>query len=551
MKKLSFAIMGLAIAGLMTFSSCKKPNSPIYNGGGELHTVTFTASTGDGSKTTVVGKDIFWKANDKINVNGTELTLDEGYGGQTSGQFTGDVEGDEYFATYLMDGNNGTQATYLVPSAQNYADLTDKLPMAAYTTTTSLNFKTMVNVLKLTIKPESGKSVKINSFKISSTKNLYGTTTAKKSGTDQVILYAPIGEGAGTEITVVNSAMTLSASTDYYVILPVFPTDDDLTLTFKGDEETDVMTKTITTVGATSPNNLFTTGDITVTYPAPPTPPEPDPIFFSVGFYNQGTKVYLNAVSIASSNMYWDGDSYEFRSDPFERAGEWVEDDVDLFMFNSDPATSRARTWSGSMPSIFYTNATATTPSSSFTIGGETGVWRLLSRAEWDFLTGETRNDALKTLNGLDRMCGFQKVNGQLGFVIFPDNYKNRGGGYPSAVLAGVGIVVTDDPETCGNTTTEWWNVLAGNGVVFLPLTGCRHGNGIGGTPGVTEITNQNTDGVYMTSNTIDDKANKFTFSLNPYQYGSWYHWTDESAANDAKGVRLVKNLADQPMPTK
>ena len=95
---------------------------------------------------------------------------------------------------------------------------------------------------------------------------------------------------------------------------------------------------------------------------------------------------------------------------------------------------------------MFFTNATAETAKSDFTVNGVTGKYRTLSKDEWGYLF------TTRTVNGGKGSGKSYSLNitygGKMGLVLYPDNYTG-------SVLSGT---VDSLPE----------------GVVFLPTAGFR-----------------------------------------------------------------------------
>lgn len=486
MKKLSFAIMGLAIAGLMTFSSCKKPVSPIYNGG--VNTVTFTATAGDGSKTIVNGTSITWNDGDQIVVNGTTLTLDEG-AGTNQGTFTGEVAGTNYLATYKMDGNNGTSASFTIPATQTNTNINNMLPMAAYSSDRTLQFNTMVNILKLSLTGADG--TKVNSFEITSSEVLSGTTNVTST------LSPSVPTGSGKTITVSPNTTVSATAKVYYVILPVFSADAELAIKFYGNNG-DAMTVKVNTNGATTPGHLFTKA-ITVAYP--------EYLYFTVN------KTTNKRVMFAETNLKWNGSNMIF-APSHAMENHWDENNVDLFCWNIDPEIARSLNGGTTFGDKLFTNV------AGFKVqGGTADYWRTLTTAEWGVIFD--RED-LATANGVNRMCGCMKLGGIKGFVIIPDNYKSFGNGPEVTIQAG--YIDADDSY---DATT--WAAMVAAGARFFPVTSCRNAAAI--NPDAMNF------GGYWAGDPVPDGAGRMYFS--PAGWGV----NTSNNLNEGKAIRLVHDL--------
>lgn len=94
--------------------------------------------------------------------------------------------------------------------------------------------------------------------------------------------------------------------------------------------------------------------------------------------------------------------------------------------------------------------------------GNEAGLWRTLTKAEWDYL--------LKTRTNAQYLWSPATVNGVKGIIILPDNYKK-----PASI--------TWTPKagdwTTNTYTIDEWKLMEDLGSVFLPASGNRNGSEI------------------------------------------------------------------------
>jgi len=251
MRKLSLAMMCLAIAGLMTMVSCRKPN--IFNG----KKLTFKATIdNNGAKTTLDGLDVKWSTDDAISINGGKFTL-KGTGGTTSGEFEG-IEVDKvdgnYFASYPYSNeegytNDGKSVKFNIDKdnqfyyANNYqgdVSFPITIPMVACVTDkdTQLQFKNMVNILKLNLTGcHTIKKIEIESD--NEKEYLNGVFTVESTTPT-----APNEAENGTKsITLnLNPSIVLDANIEktVYVMLPVFSSADN-TISFKFTTSQDIV----------------------------------------------------------------------------------------------------------------------------------------------------------------------------------------------------------------------------------------------------------------------------------------------------------------------
>ena len=117
--------------------------------------------------------------------------------------------------------------------------------------------------------------------------------------------------------------------------------------------------------------------------------------------------------------------------------------------------------------------------------GNQTGIWRVLTNTEWDYLLNN--RESANTLKGNATVCSVR------GYILLPDNWENTLPFTPNAT----------DYQT--NTYTEsQWEEMEAKGAVFLPCAGTRE---------VSTVNDLNAIGKYWTS--IKDAGDKaYTFSI-------------------------------------
>lgn len=106
-----------------------------------------------------------------------------------------------------------------------------------------------------------------------------------------------------------------------------------------------------------------------------------------------------------------------------------------------------------------------------YCIGGETSLWRTLSKDEWAYLLN------VNGTSGRSDDCRFAKANvyGVNGLVVFPDGYA----GTDSADgIAEMNSRTADFPET--PVTSATWLSMESAGCAFLPMTGMRTSSAVG-----------------------------------------------------------------------
>lgn len=89
--------------------------------------------------------------------------------------------------------------------------------------------------------------------------------------------------------------------------------------------------------------------------------------------------------------------------------------------------------------------------------GNRKGLWRVLSKAEWDYVYSERAN--------ADSLHAYATLEGIPGLVLFPDDWTT-----PESVFVLMHSLVKDNTFDAAQ-----WTILEENGAVFLPFAGCRH----------------------------------------------------------------------------
>ncbi len=119
--------------------------------------------------------------------------------------------------------------------------------------------------------------------------------------------------------------------------------------------------------------------------------------------------------------------------------------------------------------------------------GNETGLWRTLSQAEWEYLIAERADASSK--------YGVGVVDGINGFILLPDNWVN-----PTSIPFTSGIGSNRSIEEYANINSysiEQWKEMEAAGAIFLPAAGQNNLSGlefinVGGYYWSTTITNGN-----------------------------------------------------------
>ena len=451
MKRFSMAMTWLALAGLMTTVSCRKPVVGFTNG--EARTVTISAVTesGNGSKTAIDGLNVNWSVGDQIRMNAESvLTLKEG-AGTTEGVFEGPVTGDgPYRIGYPADATTYSGTTLKLSILAEWTYDTEKqiVPMVAVTNSVEggLQFHNAVNMLKMQLKGDGTAASKLKSIVLTSTtSNLNGKINVTFNG--ETPEFAAIADGDGVSKTMtVNFGeeglqLTTDATTDVYIPLAKI-NGGDLTVRFNCANGKHMERKVTVTEKFNAVNNMLSAPELTVD-----TKPK-----FSV---SAETKV-----EFAPGNLYWDGTESKFKFEANQwsttpaSSGTWDANHVSHFFWSKTATVTYAGSYKdndASTDDVFFTEA------EGFHVGNETG-WRTLSKAEWSYLIGESipgRSASLRKWSAVTFGESGPTVNG---LIIMPDGWEGT-------------LTATTDYTT--------WQSLESSGAVFLPAAGFRSGTGM------------------------------------------------------------------------
>lgn len=199
--------------------------------------------------------------------------------------------------------------------------------------------------------------------------------------------------------------------------------------------------------------------------------------FYTTGNDAEAVKIEPAKFAIASNkyvyfskgNMYYDGDSFEFEAEQYNCATSWSSEHVNHFFWSDKQNVAVAESYDDSgitETTCFFTNersGSVVVPNSEFTVGGETGVWRVLTRPETDYLINNRSGKSFAKAN----------VNGRKGLLLFPDGYNGTTEGN------GIATVNTEGADfPADGMTTDAFKLLERKGVVFLPCAGNRNDGG-------------------------------------------------------------------------
>lgn len=420
MKKIIITLA--AIAAAFTFASCEKDNT--IKEESNTKTVLY-ASTADAAltKAELSGNDtdgyqVLWETGDILKIlNSTEYfddyELTDG-AGTTEGTFeclwplTAGVTYDAYYPeNYIVSIYNSSTYMYdYMPDwvwNQSYVEGTIKdLPMSAqftvdmYGKPSALKFKNEGGILRLKVKNEEGASLK--SITISSGDELTSVVdNTNKSivldcGTSGVAL-----SSTGTEFLIAMPAGEYSAAK--FQIL--FTSTDGKTKTMKMASKPMVITR-----------SQITAATLSVSFAQQASNALP----YAFEINSNGDKVVFS-----KGNLYWDGDSFEFEDDQLS-----VSSSVTQFFYSNSASVAVASSYSDASAAsddVLFTNATETTANPNFTVAGETGKWRVLSKEECVYLKNKYK-------------VAYVRIEGNGAMILFPTGVTVPTGINPSGMNA-------------------------------------------------------------------------------------------------------------------
>ena len=470
MKKIIIAMA--AIAAAFTMASCNKEQliEPEKNAAPIEGNCIVTASTENNlTKTSLEGDDengydVVWSDGDTFILSGNTFTLTKG-AGTASGTFQGNVPAmNAWHTAYYPASYDGSNW----PVKQSYTERNITYsPMKAnvYCMNKEISggkveFKNVGGILRLTVKG----TAKVTSITVY-TDSIPNITLDCGDGVDL----------NNTDGTVFHIAMPLGTYTGTSIL---FTTSDSrhCVKTLKADKPLVITRSKISPasirIDKWSSNSQAPDGALAET--------------FTVSA--DGKKVFFS-----KGNLYWDGSVYGFENNQYDYS---VAGHQSSFFWSNTAAYARGSEWNldTNAPIAFFTNADEVTANAGFTANGQTGLWRTLSKDEWDYL--------IKRENGI----GEATINGVKGVIIFPDEYAGQTDG------------LTSIPEGC----------------VFLPA---------GEDDDVISL--------YWSSTPRLDLSSSIPAAAGlRYVVGAWPPSVVADGMPEKNTVRLVTDVPDSPTPT-
>ena len=464
--------MVMAFALLLT--QCRKPEVkfPTPSAADEGTTVSMTVTAGPGSKTDITAAGaIKWSEGDKLYVgfdgkyvgcleiksgvgtptgwfSGT-LTLDENVTGEQTFHFfylgstertleVGATEATVSFASQNIYNNGGNLKN---ASAQHvgYGSASGTVKDGVVT---GINVTLVSKVALARFSFKKGGTGYSNALTLKGN-NIYNSMTVDFNGT---LTGTKTGDG---KINLTNT----TSSEKYVMLVPVGTGSETLSFAGEGFEGS-------TTLGSGIEPNKFYGREVAIEV-------KPTPFEFSVS----GT----TTVEFAPGNLWYgkaDGEetaAFHFEANQWGFEDSWNSSHVSHFYWSKDvaEAVKDEFNWDQEMDTKdnFFTNSDATTASSSFTVDGETGVWRTLSKDEWNYLLSINPEE-------YEQQEGYGRVN-----ALSLSKWSAVKFGESGPTVNGL-IIMPDGWDGALTPTTDYttWQSLASSGVVFLPAAGYRYG---------------------------------------------------------------------------
>ena len=223
-------------------------------------------------------------------------------------------------------------------------------------------------------------------------------------------------------------------------------------------------------------------------------------------------------VYFSKGNLYYDGstDKYHFENSQTAYPTSWDPNHVGHFYYSTKASVAYAKSYSDEEQNdrrgwdIFFTNSERHKPNSSFTVEGQTGVWRILDchddYCDWIYLLN-SRGSGNKV-----HRSGVEVAGNHNCLVIAPDGN-------------------TVDIKS-SYTADEWAAAESAYGFVCLPAAGWRSGS---------SFTNQDSLGGYLASSPVGNQAHQMYY----VSFGSSVNDCAVGSRSYALSVRLVIDVTE------
>lgn len=447
-----FVLAGLSLLSLV---GCQKDGqgvtlkakiSPVANGADKLY---------------IDGFSTYWTSGDAVFVNDQSYELNVSTNG--SATIEGVTGSSPYAAVYPSSIVNsdqsvsaGSQVNITLPTTQEYREEGDKqivsVPMAAYTTGTTLDFYNLCSVVKVDVTNSTGAAFSLNRITITAADAHLagaGVLTIASNGNSNIAM----SEGATSSVSLdfgnTPDVLSANANKSYYLVLPAFDqTTIDIVLNTTSGEYSYQKTNSL-------PSNTIAKLDLTVAAAQEP------PMSGEFTINDTGGKVRF-----ALGNLQYSTSGTHATADGNNTNGTW--------RFAEHQYDASATGWTCSFQwgtSGYYgrypgTNVVPDMNSNydwgkynAISNGGTTvGYWRTLTKDEWEYLlTRRQNNRFIKST-----------VNGVTGVLLFPDGFA-----WPNGItFPGSGYFNNaQKPYSSLVLSAEQFQQFEQAGCVFLPAT--------------------------------------------------------------------------------
>jgi len=461
--------LSLLFATLLLVLSCQKEQHDAVYDTGQGALITCTFAINDGVKTTTDdGKTPLWSAGDEI------MLYD---GASRIKKLTLATSGIPTSYTGVIDGENATKFTFTKPEdwdyvyaiypysacVQGFSASAPKLSFAgqdgtfakanlcaAVEVASSMSFKNIGAILKFPSKPAEVTNIVVP------VAGLAKDYRISFSGT------APSLEAVDAENS--NNFCIGTGTGPVYIGVPAGTLAKESAFVYRNLSNCILGSYLTGSANTISANKIYTLPSI-----------EADgkiPGMFTVGIdASNPRKVYF-----ASGNLYHEGSAWKFEANQydFRHYTDYTNDramiggvfkktpsgTVGSFFWSTSETVACASSYfdAGTTNDVIFTNATENTPKTDFTVNGQTGKWRSLSKAEWNYLLKE------RTVNG---ETGVEGTSYQRTTLTLSDG---------STTVYGL-LIAPDNSDKNLSASTGWfdWQNLESLGFVFIPASGCRY----------------------------------------------------------------------------
>ena len=484
----------VAVAACFFVSCHKEPATP---DGLLLTTEKHTPPTA--AKTAVSADRIFWSEGDLVALNGQtcEVTVDEGVARAVGFSGSGTVRG-YYPAGIATSGADTDHPTVHFPSRflSSYTDGRQQiaLPMAALGDADEgeLKFRHLSAAVRVQVRNSCASTIYIDSVTITSAdQRLCGSMTVDLADAD---LGATATSGDGTDGTVcvrfAAGNATIATGDILDVQVPLRPiAAGDLTIRVFTHRPlpgttTDKVGLTFAhtaPVGALARNDMATARvDI-----SPSSSRVADDHAFSISadqkiYFSKGNLVYTKDGALWSFFDHQtdigetDNVGVNYADSPIVSLFGWGTNGFAIEGRITDPTSTPAGDYGPASGDLDSETDWGRNP---ITNGGNTGgTWRTPTRNEWAFLwSGRINNNIAPTIDGVSASWCRATVDGQVGFILFPDDFELPAITFQSGTFDHTTVNTTTIAYSTVTIDKANWTLLENAGAVFLPHAGRRN----------------------------------------------------------------------------